>query len=306
MNRRRVAVIVAGLTIAGSVALWVAERESRPNSDLASAHRDWELSEKFQDAIIDHFELKDVSLDEAVALLNRHAQAFSRPLRQVRFIVWKEGDSLPPGTQWAVSEPAVPPSAEGIPGLEKIPEVAAASPSDSLPAPSAEPKSITVSLTNVPLFETVRYVGSLAGRKMHASGDIVWLVPENRITAIPMTREFFFLGPVIPWMMNVEIDPSSSRVDMKPWLIEQGVQFRVGDEAWYFPRSEKLVVRVVLEQLDLVETILPYAPSSRWERTKWRAYNHWYAVSEALFPSPTPQPVSLIPPPPTTRFRSAN
>lgn len=127
---------------------------------------------------------------------------------------------------------------------------------------------ITLSLTNIPLGEALRYVTNLAGLKMKIDPYAVMIVPLSEPTETLITKVYH-----VPqgWISNVPESPARAgsqpvfiaRQNPKDYLTAQGVQFGPGTSVNYFPGSGKLVVRNTESQLDLVDQITQIAgPSS--------------------------------------------
>jgi hypothetical protein len=133
---------------------------------------------------------------------------------------------------------------------------------------------VTVSLTNIPLIEALRYVTSLAGLKFTTSERGITIVDASESSDGMMTKEWRVKEDLLPQTDGIGI----AREAAQKWLASQGVQFNAGASAvFYAPvgrqkmslgstggtassvflaASGRLVVRNTSEQLDLIDTIL--------------------------------------------------
>lgn len=142
----------------------------------------------------------------------------------------------------------------------------------SLPAPSADNR-ITLNLTNVPLYEALRYVATLAGLKVKVEPYAVSLVPLSEPTDTLEQREFkvppgFIAGTSAsaePMAMAGRATEDgnaprlSARQSAREFLESQGVEFPPGASANFIPGSSRLVVRNTVSNLDLIESLVDAA-----------------------------------------------
>jgi general secretion pathway protein D len=139
-------------------------------------------------------------------------------------------------------------------------------------APSADNR-ITLNLSNVPLYEALRYVATLAGLKVKVEPFAVSLVPLSEPTDTLEQREFrvppgFITGGGAADDMAVgpgrqPMDGSGPRLTVrqnaKDFLESQGVEFPPGASANFNPGSSRLVVRNTAPNLDLIEMLVETA-----------------------------------------------
>ncbi|HEY3840375.1 MAG TPA: hypothetical protein VGL72_27575, partial [Bryobacteraceae bacterium] len=120
---------------------------------------------------------------------------------------------------------------------------------------------ITVSLTNIPLIEALKYVTGLANLKFRIEPYAVSVIPLSEPTDVLVTKE---------WKIPPDLIPNSSAPNaVKDWLIANGVSFNGAAAATYVAKSSRLIVRNTQDQLDLIDTITstggmgaPSAPSA--------------------------------------------
>ena len=107
---------------------------------------------------------------------------------------------------------------------------------------------ITVSLSNIPLIEVLRYVTGLANVKFMVESDAVAIVPQSVNTDVLVTKEW-----MIPEKLAAEMGGGDGP---KNWLVASGVQFGGAAGATCIRSSNRLIVRNTQDQLDLIDTIV--------------------------------------------------
>ncbi|MEX1044541.1 MAG: Amuc_1098 family type IV pilus outer membrane protein [Chthoniobacterales bacterium] len=143
-------------------------------------------------------------------------------------------------------------------------------------APGAVPPAdsrITLNLTNVPLYEALRYVATLAGLKVKVEPFAVSIVPLSELTDTLEQREFK-VPPGFITGTGGEADPTvfagraaddeggprlAVRQNARDFLESQGVAFPPGASANFIPGSSRLVVRNTAPNLDLIESLVDAA-----------------------------------------------
>jgi general secretion pathway protein D len=234
------------------------------------------INTKLTRIVIPRLEFREATIREAVEFLKKKSVELDTTElvpanRGVNLVLKLEGGGSGAGP---VMDAA--PSAPAIPGLGDLPGVAPAAPSAAPMAPIGDAANarITVSLTNIPLGEALRYVTSLAGLKFKVEPYAVAIVPASQSIDVLVTREYKVrpdligrgpAGAAAPDLAATTAAPGdatrggtgiSDREKAKDWLIASGVQFGPGASAIYLPAASKLIVRNTQEQLDLVETII--------------------------------------------------
>ena len=117
-------------------------------------------------------------------------------------------------------------------------------------SPELESARITVSLTNIPMIEALRYVTGLANMKFRVEPYAVSIVPASVNTDVLITKE---------WKIRPDLIPDLGSDAAKNWLIANGVQFNGAAAATYLSASSRLIVRNTQDQLDLIDTIIASA-----------------------------------------------
>jgi len=140
-------------------------------------------------------------------------------------------------------------------------------------APPAAPKPsnlISLNLTNVPLYEVLRYVALQAGLKVKVEPFAVSVVPLDKMTDTLEVREFRVPPGFISGTAQAETEETfagrgsaatvgtklAARQDAKEFLEAQGVQFPEGASARLVPGSSRLVVKNTSANLDLIQEIV--------------------------------------------------
>ena len=237
------------------------------------------IQKKLERIIIPRLEFREATIREAVDFLKKKSVELDTtepvPANRGVNIVLKLDTA---GSAPVAPEPVPAPAAGGIPGLEPIPGVAPAPAAPAAPAFAGNPSDarITVSLTNIPLSEALRYVTNLAGLKYKVEPYAVAIVPASVSTDTVITKEYkvrpdlIGRGPGGAQAADLGAPPATggaggdatrgsgiaAREAAKDWLISKGVQFGPNASAIYMAGSSKLIVRNTQEQLDLVETII--------------------------------------------------
>ncbi len=235
------------------------------------------ISRKLERIVIPKLDFKEATIREAVEFLKEKSRMLDttepNPAnRGVNIVLKLEG-----GGGGAAPEAAPAAAAPAIPGLDALPGAAPAPGAGALPAfaaGNAADARITVSLTNIPLSEALRYVTNLAGLKFKVEPFAVSIVPASTNIETVITKEYKVRPDLIgrgpanvaePGGLGAPGAPADAtrggtaiakREAAKDWLISQGVTFGPQASAIYVPSSTKLIVRNTQEQLDLVESII--------------------------------------------------
>jgi len=135
------------------------------------------------------------------------------------------------------------------------------------PVISPSEARITLSLTNIPLGEALRYVANLSGLKVKIDPYAVTIAPLSEPTDTLITKEYNIPPSFLNQSPNA-IGASSSRMSTQDYFERSGVQFPPGAVATYLASSDKLIIRNTEANLDLVDQIVgtlgvhePNAPS---------------------------------------------
>jgi general secretion pathway protein D len=174
----------------------------------------------------------------------------------------------------------VDPERRGVNIVLKLPAASAPAPaaletesgSDVIPASYSPDSRITLNLANVPLYEALRYVATLAGLKVKVDPFAVSIVPLSEPTDTFETREFNVPPGYISGAPAGQDDGQSiggrpletpgggaklaARQSPMEFLKSQNVEFPPGSSASFNPATGRLVVRNTAVNLDLIEELV--------------------------------------------------
>ena len=235
------------------------------------------INAKLQRIILPKLEFREATIREAVEFLKRKSieldtQETDPAQKGVNIVLKLEGASAGP-----IAPPAPAPAPAGIPGLEPLPGAAPGPPpAEAAPVFSGVNPAdarITVSLTNIPLVEALRYVTSLANLKFKVEPFAVAVVPQNVDTTVLITREWKVrpgfiqraasgggdvnaLTPAPPTDATRGGTAFAGRLDAKEFLKSVGVSFPGESSATYIASGSRLIVRNTQENLDLIDILV--------------------------------------------------
>ena len=216
------------------------------------------ITAKLNRIIIPKIDLRDTTVREAVEYLKQQSKerdsSTSDPKDKKGVnIVLKLGNG-------AAQDPAAPVPADGA-----LAPVAVGG--------NAETK-ITLSLTNVPLVEALRYLTELAKLKYKIEPYAVSIVPITENTLDLVTKEYRVPPGFIPTNAapgasggvgtpGVAVDSTTTRIGSKvtaqEYLQSLGVPTPAGSFAQYVPAGSKLIVRNTPDAIDVIDAIVDAA-----------------------------------------------
>lgn len=222
------------------------------------------ISAKLNRIIIPKIDLRDATIREAVEFLKQRSQDLDTTTDDPKL---KRGVNIVlklPTTPTA-GEPSVDPSAVPMPE-------AAAGGTAATPSVTADTK-ITLSLSNVPLIEALRYLTELSGLKYKVEPFAVSIVPITENTDELLTKEYRVPPGFIPSNSgapedapaiagsapNIKDARITGKTNANEFLKSQGVPFPAGAFAQYVPAGSKLIVRNTQNALDLIDTLVDAA-----------------------------------------------
>ncbi len=112
-------------------------------------------------------------------------------------------------------------------------------------------KGMTLSVSNIPLGEALKYVCELANVKFKIDPYAVIIVPPSMNTDEMITKEYKVAGGFIP--------KRQAAMDV---LTAHGVQFPPGASAVYFPATSRLIVHDTSSNVDLIDALVEKFPGS--------------------------------------------
>lgn len=241
------------------------------------------ITNKLNRIIIPKIEFREATVREAVDFLKQKSRELDPEVdpakpKGVNIVLKLEASSS------GISSPAAAPAGEPtIPGLE-APAVPTTAAPTSVALMSPADARITLSLTNIPMLEALRYIAQQANLKIKIDPFAVSIVPLTEPTDILVTKEY----RVPPGFISNSAGSSAGsslnapaakeggaggasrdatgagsniagRANAKDFLESQGVQFPPGASANFLPSSSRLVVRNTQQNLDLIDTLVDVA-----------------------------------------------
>jgi len=198
---------------------------------------------------IPQFELKNAYLLEAIEILKRQA---------------RENDPQGVGVEIELGLEAASAKKVPAPVLDNNP----AKPTSRIPgigdAPAIDPfdEEITVSLTDIPITELLRYVTGLSGCKYRVTATGFRIVPDSE-NVEEMVDQVFPLPPAIfgegasPEALGVNKGAiERMKHDLRQYLIEEGVVFKQGASCAYDEKRLEITVKNTVEAIEYIHEIL--------------------------------------------------
>jgi general secretion pathway protein D len=244
------------------------------------------ISNKLNSIIIPKIEFRDASIREAIDFLRQQAAA-NDPSTE-----GKHGIDIVLRTTslGKVDGPAPPPAAETtspLPGASPEARVEPTPvPAPTLTTPTISPADarITITLTEIPLGEALRYIASQAGLKIKVEPYAVSIIPVSEQSSDLFTKEYRVPPGFISNTVNVgatALERPTTRAGQSgggkdtqettggqqlvnrqtalDFLKDQGVPFPPGASANFLPQSSRLIVRNTEENLELVDALVEQA-----------------------------------------------
>ena len=230
----------------------------QPKVDIKGTER---ITNLLNSIVIPKIEFHESSVVEAIKFLKTKSKELDPNHEGVNIVIKVDGGGGSPKAP-AADAPA------GLP--EATPALASGGAADSL---------ITLSLSNIPLYEALRYITYQANLKIKIDTYAVAIVPITENTEQLLTKEyrvppgFIALSPSsdtngnsgasFPGKSNSgSIDNGksiASRPNAKEFLATQGVLFPEGASANYIANSSTLVVRNTQANLDIIDSLVSAA-----------------------------------------------
>ncbi len=216
---------------------------------------------KLNRIIIPRIDLRDATVREAVEFLKQRSRELDsstddpQEKRGVNIFL-----KLAPSATLPVPDMTAAPPVEGSAALP--------------PVGGGADTKVTLSLTNVPLIEALRYLTELAGLKYKIEPYAVSIVPITENTTDLLTKKYRVPPGFIPTSASTGTDiipaPGAtrgevtesrigSRTNALDYLQSQGVSFPSGAFAQYVPASSELIVRNTPDAIDLIDSLVDAA-----------------------------------------------
>ena len=224
--------------------------------------------------IIPKIEFHEASVAEAIKFLKAKSKELDPAHRGVNIVLKVDGGGMAPAA--AQNAPAGAAPLGGAPA--GLPEAA---PAAAAPISSGDAR-ITLSLTDIPLYEALKYITYQANLKIKIDTFAVAIVPITENTDQLVTKEynvppgFISSAPSGGGATNMASampgkgglggsDPTrggpgiAAKMKAKDFLAENGVLFPEGASANYIASSSRLVVRNTQANLDMIDTLVEAA-----------------------------------------------
>jgi len=261
------------------------------NSTTDVRHTEY-ITNKLNRIIIPKIEFRDATVREAVDFLKQKSRDLDTqepdPTRRGVNIVLQLDSGGAESSAPSAPPPGSAPAAPAIPGLEAAPAAAvptAPAPASSTPTVTAAEARITLSLSNIPLIEALRYICQLANLKLKIDPYAVSIVPPSVNTDELITKEYKTPAGFMGIAPSVGSNPLSAPADRgggggpnggapassdastggsaiaarqsaMDFLTANGVQFPPGANAVYFPATSRLIVHNTPSNIELIDAIV--------------------------------------------------
>jgi len=221
------------------------------------------ITAKLNRIIIPKIDFRDTSVREAIEFLKQRSKELDTSA---------ESPQQKRGVNIVLKLPQVPvaPAATPAPG-----EAPAAATAETAAAPSGgnADTPVTLSLTNVPMVEALRYLTELAGLKYKIEPYAVSIVPITENTTDLVTKEYRVPPGFIPTTTSTPSGGAGSptagaapitatasnigsRTDALEYLKSLGVPFPEGSFAQYVPAGSRLIVKTTPDAIDLIDSMV--------------------------------------------------
>ena len=268
------------------------------------------INTKLNTIIIPRIEFRDASIREAIDFIRQQAAANDPATEGKKGVdivlrLVPLGQIAPPSTAVEAAAAATPTAGAAAPAegaavpqttpVQARPIVAPAVVSASAISPASA--RITISLSQIPLGEALRYIASQAGLKVKVEPYAISIIPISEQSNDLVTKEYRVPPGFITSTVNVEASALTqtatkggggkgggggggvavpagtgkdthestggyqliSRENAKDFLESQGVPFPPGASANFLPQSSRLIVRNTADNLELVDALVEQA-----------------------------------------------
>lgn len=196
------------------------------------------INDKLQNIIIPSLSFNDMPLENAIRFLAAKSKELDPTGEGVNFVLKSRPTVQPPKPGEQTKEPT--------------------------PTPTI-PRNITLTLSQVPLGDVVRFITNLTNLQFKVDEYAVFILPATESSEVMQTRTF----SVPPGFFEIDFKveaakPGSARgsqviigqTDVKKQLEDMGVDFPGDAKAVFLPSSSKLVVKNTPQQLDIIESLI--------------------------------------------------
>jgi general secretion pathway protein D len=257
------------------------------------------IRNKLETIIIPRVEFRDASIREAIDFIRQQAAANDPAVEGKKGVdivlrVVPLGQVAPPPIPVEAASPAAAaaggPEAAAAPGTTPIPAPATVTVPAVVAASAISPANarITITLSQIPLGEALRYIAAQAGLKVKVEPFAVSIIPLSEQSNDLITKEYRvppgFIGTAVnvgvsalaqgayktapgnvPTGTGKDTEESTggrqlvNREGARQFLESQGVPFPTGASANFLPQSSRLIVRNTADNLELVDALVEQA-----------------------------------------------
>src|ERR1700736_1594935 len=264
------------------------------------------ITQKLNSIIIPRVEFRDASVREAIDFLRQQATANDpnpdgKKGVDIVLRLAPLGQIAPPPIPVEPAQSAAgapPPPAGAVPPEGAPPAIATPVPARPIVAPSVVAASaispaearITITLSQIPLGEALRYIASQAGLKVKVEPYAVSIIPISEQSNDLITKEYRVPPGFISTTVNVGASALNqparttagaagagtgkdtqettgghqlvNREGAREFLESQGVPFPPGASANFLPQGSRLIVRNTADNLELVDALVEQAAAT--------------------------------------------
>src|ERR1700730_8486654 len=253
---------------------------------------------KLETIIIPRVEFRDASIREAIDFIRQQAAANDPATEGKKGVdivlrIVPLGQVAPPPIPVEAASPVAAagggPETAAAPGATPIPAPAAVAPA-VVAASAISPANarITITLTQIPLGEALRYIAAQAGLKVKVEPYAVSIIPLSEQSNDLITKEYRVPPGFISTAVNIGVSALAqgayktapgavptgtgkdtqestggrqlvNREGAREFLESQGVPFPPGASANFLPQGSRLIVRNTADNLELVDALVEQA-----------------------------------------------
>ena len=256
---------------------------------------------KLETIIIPRVEFRDASIREAIDFIRQQAAANDPATEGKKGVdivlrIVPLGQVAPPPIPVEAASPVAAagggPETAAAPGATPIPAPAAVAPA-VVAASAISPANarITITLTQIPLGEALRYIAAQAGLKVKVEPYAVSIIPLSEQSNDLITKEYRVPPGFISTAVNIGVSALAqgayktapgavptgtgkdtqestvgrqlvNRKGAREFLESQGVPFPPGASANFLPQGSRLIVRNTADNLELVDALVEQAAAT--------------------------------------------
>jgi general secretion pathway protein D len=221
-----------------------------------------EITKKLQSIVIDKVNFDKLDIATVIAFLQKKSKELDPDHLGINFVLRLTSDTPPPSDNPATPATPTGTTAPTFGGGTSTPTAPV-----EAPAQREIHRSVSITLSDVPLAEVLRYITEQTNLQYTVEDYAVYLRPsidegETLTVRTYLIPANFFSGSSLSVNTNNYGDNngattvSSVVVDVQSELTSRGIRFPEGATATFLPGSSKLVVRDTPEQLDLIANLI--------------------------------------------------